>query len=964
MRIIFKDFEDSNWSWDPVAGAYFWHRFYSHQPDLNFDNPRVQDALLKATDFWLEAGVDGLRLDAIPYLYEREGTNSENLPETHAFLKKLRRHMDERFADRMLLAEANQWPEDSVDYFGDGDECHMAFHFPLMPRMFMALRMEDRFPVLDILAQTPDIPANSQWALFLRNHDELTLEMVTDEERDYMYRVSAADPQARINLGIRRRLAPLLGNNRRRIELMYGFLFSLPGTPVIYYGDEIGMGDNVYLGDRNGVRTPMQWSSDRNAGFSAANRQRLYLPVVTDPEYHYEAINVEAQQSNPHSLLWWMKRIIALRKQHPAFGRGSLAFLHPENRRILAFIRELDGETLLVVANLSRYAQWTELPLEEYAGRVPVELFGTVEFPRISSDPYHISLGPHSFLWFRLTADTLTPAFSAAGRADIPSLAWRGDLLGLLKREPKTVASVLLRWMESRRWYRGKAHSVRSAAIVDSLPVSTSKSPAALVLLRVDYRDSEPETYALPLIADQGLDAERIVAEAPHALVAWLESDDGSQVRLLDGTLVPEVGEALLGVVATRRRLRGSHLEIAGQSGRALRRRGAPPPETLAASPLRTEQSNSSMVFGESLVMKLYRTIEDGPNPDLDVGGYLTENGFTHVPPVLGSIVIGRPGKADATLAMVQAFIPNEGNLWDATRDTVEAYLQDAEAETEMPDLARDGESFLLDLSRQEPPPAAHRLIGASMQAARVLGERIGQMHLVLGAADPADRDFAPEPLAPFHVRSLYQAIRTSVRDSLALLDQRQGGLSEIDRTAAAEVLSATDAADRHLRRLLDTRIGGQRMRVHGDLHLGQVLDTGSDVMIIDFEGEPARPMSERRLKRPALTDLAGMLRSYHYAAHWPRLERMQLAGRPGEARDLAIWSSFWYQWVAASCVAGYREVTQGAAFLPQDDEGWSVLLDALLISKAAYELRYELGSRPQWAGIPLVAFRGLVAER
>ncbi len=339
-RIIFKDFEPSNWSWDPVASAYFWHRFYSHQPDLNFDEPRVGEALLRIVDYWLDAGVDGLRLDAIPYLYEREGTNGENLPETHAFLKRLRRHVDERFADRMLLAEANQWPEDSVAYFGEGDECHMAFHFPLMPRMFMALRMEDRYPILDILAQTPDLPETAQWALFLRNHDELTLEMVTDEERDYMYRVYAADPQARINLGIRRRLAPLLGNNRRRIELMNGLLFSLPGTPVIYYGDEIGMGDNVYLGDRNGVRTPMQWSSDRNAGFSRADRQRLYLPVITDAEYHYEAVNVDAQQANPQSLLWWMRRIIALRKRHPAFGRGSLRFLHPGNRRILAFVRE------------------------------------------------------------------------------------------------------------------------------------------------------------------------------------------------------------------------------------------------------------------------------------------------------------------------------------------------------------------------------------------------------------------------------------------------------------------------------------------------------------------------------------------------------------------------------------------------------------------------------------------------
>ncbi|MEA3409799.1 MAG: maltose alpha-D-glucosyltransferase, partial [Candidatus Eisenbacteria bacterium] len=514
-RIIFKDFEPSNWSWDPVAGAYYWHRFYSHQPDLNFDEPRVREALLKATDFWLEAGVDGLRLDAIPYLFERDGTNGENLPETHAFLKQLRSHVDARFADRMLLAEANQWPEDSAAYFGDGDECHMAFHFPLMPRMFMALRMEDRFPILDILDQTPELPETGQWALFLRNHDELTLEMVTDEERDYMYRVYAADPQARINLGIRRRLAPLLGNNRRRIELMNGLLFALPGTPVIYYGDEIGMGDNVYVGDRNGVRTPMQWSSDRNAGFSSANRQRLYLPVVTDPEYHFEAVNVEAQQANPQSLLWWMKRVIALRKKHPAFGRGSLRFLHPDNRRILAFVREYEGETILVVANLSRYAQWTELSLADYEGRIPIELFGSVEFPRIGAEPYLISLGPHSFLWFRLATDPVTGEVTAS--SDLPELAWRGDLMTRLKRPTDEVADVLLRWMVSRRWYRGGTHAVASAHITDVVAIPSSP-PAVLAFLQVSYRDTEPSTYVLPLASDVDFDADELVAASPDAV--------------------------------------------------------------------------------------------------------------------------------------------------------------------------------------------------------------------------------------------------------------------------------------------------------------------------------------------------------------------------------------------------------------------------------------------------------------
>ncbi len=379
-RVIFQDFEASNWTWHREAGAYYWHRFYHHQPDLNFDNPLVREAVTDALDHWAEMGVDGMRLDAIPYLFERDGTNNENLPETHDYLKELRAHLDERWPGRMFLAEANQWPEDAAAYFGDGDECHMNFHFPLMPRLYMSVAMEDRFPILDILEQTPEIPDNTQWAVFLRNHDELTLEMVTDEERDYMRRVYASDPQMRINLGIRRRLAPLLANDRRLLELMNALLFSLPGTPVIYYGDEIGMGDNVYLGDRDGVRTPMQWNGDRNAGFSSAHPQKLYLPVIIDPEYHFETVNVEAQQSNERSLWWWMKRTIALRRRHPVFGRGGIRFLHPDNPKVLAFVREHEDETMLVVANLSRHAQATTLDLGEFAGRHPVEMFGATAF--------------------------------------------------------------------------------------------------------------------------------------------------------------------------------------------------------------------------------------------------------------------------------------------------------------------------------------------------------------------------------------------------------------------------------------------------------------------------------------------------------------------------------------------------------------------------------------------------------
>ncbi|MBW3613409.1 MAG: maltose alpha-D-glucosyltransferase, partial [Chloroflexi bacterium] len=402
-RIIFTDTERSNWTWDHDAGAYFWHRFFSHQPDLNYDNPKVQQEILDVCGFWLDLGVDGLRLDAVPYLFEREGTNCENLPETHVFLKKLRKFIDDNYEGRMLLAEANQWPTDVRPYFGDSDECHMAFHFPVMPRMYMALRKEDRTPIVEIMRQTPDIPDDCQWAIFLRNHDELTLEMVTDEERDFMYTEYAKDARMRINVGIRRRLAPLVDNSRRRMELLNSLLFSMKGTPVVYYGDEIGMGDNVYLGDRNGVRTPMQWTGDRNAGFSRADVHALYAPLVADPVYGYQAVNVESQERVPGSLLNWMKRLIRVRRAHPVFGRGTLEFLHPENRRVLAYLREHEGTTILCVANLSRFAQYVELDLSRFGGRVPIELIGRVHFPAIGELPYLLTLGPHDFFWFELT---------------------------------------------------------------------------------------------------------------------------------------------------------------------------------------------------------------------------------------------------------------------------------------------------------------------------------------------------------------------------------------------------------------------------------------------------------------------------------------------------------------------------------------------------------------------------------
>ena len=573
-RIIFKDFETSNWTWDPVANAYYWHRFFSHQPDLNFDNPQVQEELFRALDFWLEMGVDGLRLDAVPYLYEREGTNCENLPETHAFLQELRAHIDAQ-VPRPHAARRGQpvagGRRSPTSAMGGGDECHMAFHFPVMPRLFMALRMEDRFPIIDILQQTPPIPEKCQWAIFLRNHDELTLEMVTDEERDYMYRVYAEDPEQRINLGIRRRLAPLLGNDRRRIELMNGLLFSLPGTPVLYYGDEIGMGDNIYLGDRNGVRTPMQWSADRNAGFSRANPQRLYLPVIIDPEYHYEAVNVEAQQRNPHSLLWWMRRLIALRKRHPAFGRGTIEFLQPENRKVLAFVRRYGGGdapgggqpvALLAV----RRARPLGVPGPDARSRCS----GASPFPRSATACYLLTLGPHGFYWFSLMQDPAqlgrvqraAPSGSEAG-SPVPALASRGrggavrghgargGSRGRCCRRAAVAPLVRRQGADAARRGRSRRR-FRSALGAGAV---SGAAGAVLALLRVDYVEAESEVYALPL------------AFAPDAEPAsgW----SGSRARRAAGGGAPRVRPPGGLRAALRSVRRSRHRAPAARGGRA-----------------------------------------------------------------------------------------------------------------------------------------------------------------------------------------------------------------------------------------------------------------------------------------------------------------------------------------------------------------------------------------------------------
>jgi maltose alpha-D-glucosyltransferase/alpha-amylase len=958
-RIIFKDFEQSNWAWDPLAKAYYWHRFYSHQPDLNFDNPEVWRALFPVLDFWMAMGVDGMRLDAVPYLYEREGTNCENLPETHQFLKALRRHVDEKFPNRMLLAEANQWPEDAVAYFAGGDECHMAFHFPVMPRMFMAIQMEDRFPILDIMSQTPAIPDNCQWCMFLRNHDELTLEMVTDEERDYMYRAYAREPRARINLGIRRRLAPLLGNNRRRIELMNALLCSLPGTPVIYYGDEIGMGDNIYLGDRNGVRTPMQWSSDRNAGFSRANPQKLYLPVIIDPEYHYEAVNVEAQQNNPNSLLWWMKRLIALRKRHKAFGRGSLEFLQPENRKILAFLRRHEDETLLVVTNLSRFVQFVELDLSAFQGQTPVELFGGNPFPAIGRGPYLLTLSPHSFYWYALApqpAGVSLPSGTGA-ESQLPILTVAGGWEAVLSGAARDgLEEVLPDYIRQRRWFGAKARTIKSAEITQDFRVGYGERAAHVCLVQVEYNEGPPDSYLMPLAFAAGDQAVHLLEEMPHAVVARVQGE--TEGLLFDALCDPGFDAMLLEVVRGSRPVEeGEPVQLVATAfpplQAVLEQAGDTP---LTPSVGKAEQSNSSILYGGRLIAKVFRRLEEGVNPDLEIGRYLSERkGFTHTPLTIGAIELRRRRGEPTTLMLLQGFVPNEGDAWRYTLDELSLFYERA--------LARQGGPPAVMARPElngEAPPEAREVIGPYLDRVALLGHRTGELHLAL-AAESEDPAFCPEPFSKLYQRSLYQSMRNLVGRTLQQLRRRVGALPEPAREQARLVLEAEKDLLGRFQFLLERRLGGQRIRCHGDYHLGQVLFTGKDFILIDFEGEPARSITERRLKRSALRDVAGMMRSFHYAAYSALHGQGSARGHsPGLIREEDVaasepWAAYWYGWVSAAFLRAYRETVGDGPLLPHDSEEFRLVLDSQLMEKAIYELGYELNHRPDWLRIPVL---------
>jgi maltose alpha-D-glucosyltransferase / alpha-amylase len=943
-RIIFTDTEPSNWTWDPVAGQYYWHRFFAHQPDLNWDNPAVKEAMFEVMEHWLERGMDGFRADAVPYLIEREGTICENLPETHDILKEFRARLDANHPGKILLAEANQWPDDVRPYFGDGDEFHMAFHFPLMPRIFMAVRQGIRKPIVEIIERTPEIPDDAQWCMFLRNHDELTLEMVTDEERDYMYQEYAADPRMRLNLGIRRRLAPLMENDRRKIELLNSILFTMPGSPVVYYGDEIGMGDNIYLGDRDGVRTPMQWSPDRNAGFSKAEPARLYAPVITDSVYGYQAISVEAQERSPFSLLNWMKRLIQVRKGHRAFGRGSIEFLQPENRHILAYLREWEGDTILVVNNLSGTAQAVRLDLARFAGSTPVELLGQTAFLPVEESPYALTLAPYGFFWFSLhTSRQATDDDAEGGEwADRDTQAFETpEALAAM------IASIPHEWLHRQRWFRAKAREIVGLDMADAgvfAPEGGARLAAPAV--RVRYTEGDPEVYLLPFsFQPPSGGGEPILTYAGAA----------GEVDVYEGLLDAPGARALLDAIENEREVSTVGGTYRGRrTGEMERIEG----ERTPVRRVESEQSNTSVIFGEALILKIFRKLEAGENPDLEVTRFLVENTrFDAIPALAGWIEYEDGGEGEpSSVAGLFEFVRNGGDAWGYTLRALSRFFTSASRSAADPSSIAGRE-------------ATRRMAGDFAASARALGRITGEMHAALASVDTVP-EFAPEAATEEDTTRWVQEMRsradTVFRELGRRLDVMPGGFPHgILNDLGALVREAAEMSER----LGDVRLlaehGTVRIRIHGDLHLGQMLrredgapGADDEWVILDFEGEPARPIAERRAKVSPLRDVAGMLRSFDYAL---RVSLRENAQEPSSGRaSLEEWGAAWVREVRRLFLEGYRAGAGNAPFLPKDEEALERALTAFELDKAIYELGYELNNRPDWIWVPLLGIRNI----
>jgi maltose alpha-D-glucosyltransferase/alpha-amylase len=938
-RIIFTDTEKSNWTWDPEAGQFYWHRFFSHQPDLNFDNPRVVSAIIQVMKRWLDAGVDGFRLDAIPYLCERDGTNNENLPETHAIIRKLRAELDAYAKGKALLAEANQWPEDVQEYFGQGDECHMAYHFPLMPRIYMAIAQEDRFPITDILRQTPDIPANCQWALFLRNHDELTLEMVTDVERDYLWSTYANDPRARINLGIRRRLAPLMDNDRRKIELMNSLLMSFPGTPIIYYGDEIGMGDNIYLGDRNGVRTPMQWTPDRNGGFSRADPARLYAPTIMDPVYGYEAVNVEAQSRSLSSLLSATKRLISVRRSTLAFGRGSMTFIRPANRAVLCYVRQYQDEVILCVANLSRSAQATELDLSAFKGRIPLEMLGRTRFPAIGDLPYMITLAPYGFYWFQLQEPDKSEPVVPRAVPEFETLVvpLNSTWVSLARARGVFERDVLPGHLARTRWYPERSPANIHPTLTSAIPFCDIGDNRPWLAFFEATQRGVNQRYVLPMqIEWVRFDRERY---NPRAFAAVRQ---GAR----EGTLL-DVATDHIFIALLLRNLR--EVLTVEENGLRLEFR---PTSRFSDKPVRqperirtveTEQSNSTALVDNDYVVKIYRKLESGTNPEIEIGWYLTEvAGFANTPALLGSVEFVE-GNQRSAVGIVHAFVENQGDGWTVTSAYLDRFVDEQRL---LPAFEQPGKS-------EEQVPYLRYMSQT--------GRRVAEMHVAL-AASAELADFAPEPTRPEDVQRWIDDVMARAERVFEALKQRRDGVREADRPLVDEMLAQRAGLQARLSALLPRNIDGLNIRHHGDFHLGQILIVKDDIFIIDFEGEPRRPIEERRRKAPAARDAAGLIRSIDYSVTAALDRALTIA--PDEHGKLAAALADWRDRSTDAFLAGYREAMTNHRLWPSDPHAASDLLNFFLLEKAFYEIEYELSHRPDWLRVPLMGMLRILSER
>ncbi len=943
-RIIFSDFEMSNWSWDPVAKAYFWHRFYSHQPDLNFENPVVHKKLFKIVDFWLEMGVDGLRLDAVPYLYEREGTNCENLPETHEFLKKLSAHVKSKFKNRMLLAEANQWPEDAVAYFGNGDECQMAFHFPIMPRLYMSVQMEERYPIVDIIEQTPQIPENCQWAMFLRNHDELTLEMVTDEERDYMYRFYARDNRARINLGIRRRLAPLVENNRRKIELLNILLFSFPGTPIIYYGDEIGMGDNYYLGDRNGVRTPMQWSPDRNAGFSETNPQRLYLPVIFDPEYHYEAINVEVQERTSSSLLWWMKKAIRTRNRFKAFGRGSLELLSPNNSKVLAFIRKYEDETILIVTNLSKFSQVVELDLSKFTGYTPIEIFSGNKFPIVREISYYmLTLSGYDYYWFSLEKESSQNDDGEERR--IPEVVLETNFKEIIERKEssKIEEEVLLGYIISRKDFGVRGKKIQEMNIIDQIVIAdTPDEKSMMVLVKITYIDIVPEYYLLTVNTAKKEKGETVLNEYPQNVIVKL-LNMGSNIIVYEGIISEIFRNHFIKSLAAKKQITGKRGFIKFNISNRLKKYLNDLKIRIPSHLIFEKEGNLEVEYEKNIRVKLYRKLEEGIHPGEEVTKFLSEKtSFENISPYLGSIDYHREKQQNIVLGIIKEYVHNEGTAWNLFVASVKNFTDSIIIKSKEANPATKEVNSIFDFELTEKiynSCEADEKI--NYERIRLLGKRTAEMHLAL-ASNNNDQAFKPESFSLLYQRSIYQSLRSSIKNSFRILRKYLGEIPQQASDEAEYLLNKESELIKFGEGLIKEKFEAKKIRIHGNYHLASVLFTGKDFVIENFEGIPAVPLSERRLKRSPLRDIASMVWSLFYVA----FHDYTLNQHAGENKIVfEHYLEKWWLCMSSVYLRSYMDKIGNSEILPEEENISRYLIHVYLIDKLLYELRYALQS-------------------